>query len=65
MEVVENYVSEGNNMQRRDAQDVVEEFSYELSKMSGKCLDIGAGPGDITKEMLLPVLPEDAEIVGK
>lgn len=64
MEMVEDYVSEGSNMQRRDAQDVVEEFSFELSKMRGRCLDIGSGPGDITKEMLLPILPHDTEVVG-
>lgn len=65
MEMVEDYVSEGSNMQRRDAQDVVEEFSFELSKMRGRCLDIGSGPGDITKEMLLPILPHDTEVVGE
>lgn len=65
MEMVENYVGEGSNMQHRDAQDVVEEFSCDLSKMRGKCLDIGSGPGDITKEMLLPLLPSDAEVVGE
>lgn len=65
MEMVEDYVSEGSNMQHRDAQDVVEEFSFELSKMRGRCLDIGSGPGDITKEMLLPILPHDTEVVGE
>lgn len=65
MEMVEDYVSEGSSMQHRDAQDVVEEFSFELSKMRGTCLDIGSGPGDITKEMLLPILPHDAEVVGE
>ncbi|XP_077273752.1 juvenile hormone acid methyltransferase isoform X1 [Temnothorax americanus] len=64
MEKVEDYVTHGSNMQRRDAQDVVEEFTYELSKMRGRCLDVGSGPGYITKEMLLPMLPRDAEIVG-
>lgn len=64
MEMVEDYVSEGSTMQRRDAQEVVDEFSFELSKMRGRCLDIGSGPGDITKEMLLPILPHDAEVVG-
>ncbi|KAL0109382.1 hypothetical protein PUN28_014452 [Cardiocondyla obscurior] len=61
---VENYMGGGSDMQHRDALDVVQEFSYELSKMSGKCLDIGSGPGDITKDMLLPMLGENAEIVG-
>ena len=64
MEMVEDYVS-GSNMQRRDAQDVIDEFNCELSNMRGKCLDIGSGPGNITKELLLPILPHDAEVVGK
>ncbi|XP_012521864.1 juvenile hormone acid O-methyltransferase isoform X2 [Monomorium pharaonis] len=64
MDMVEDYVSEGSIMQRRDAQDVLEEFNCELSKMRGRCLDIGSGPGEITKEMLLPLLPNDAEVVG-
>ncbi|KYM78453.1 Putative methyltransferase 235L [Atta colombica] len=63
MEMVEDYVS-GSNMQRRDAQDVIDEFNCELSNMRGKCLDIGSGPGNITKELLLPILPHDAEVVG-
>ncbi|EGI57813.1 PREDICTED: uncharacterized protein LOC105153364 [Acromyrmex echinatior] len=64
METVEDYISSGSNMQRRDAQDVIDEFNCELSNMRGKCLDIGSGPGNITKELLLPILPHDAEIVG-
>lgn len=65
MEMVEDYVNEGSSMQFRDAKDVIEEFSCELSNMRGKCLDIGSGGGNITKEMLLPILPHDAEIVGE
>jgi len=65
MEKVEDYVNKGNTMQRRDAQDIIDEFCPELKKMRGKCLDIGSGPGDVTKEMLLPILPHDAEIIGK
>lgn len=64
MEMVEAYVS-GSSMQHRDIQDVVEEFSCELSKMRGKIVDIGSGPGDITKEILLPTLSAHAEVVGE
>ncbi|KAL6260400.1 hypothetical protein P5V15_007927 [Pogonomyrmex californicus] len=63
MEMVKDYV-EGSTMQRRDAVDIIEEFSSELSKVQGKCLDIGSGPGDITKDLLLPLLPHDVEVVG-
>lgn len=62
--MVEDYVNEGSSMQRRDAEDVVQEFSYELSKMRGKVLDVGSGPGNFTKNILLPILPNDTEVVG-
>jgi len=65
MEMAEDYVNKGNTMQRRDAQDIIDEFGTELKKMRGKCLDIGSGPGDITKKMLLPILPHDAKVIGK
>lgn len=65
MEMVEDYVNEGSSMQRRDAEDVVQEFSYELSKMRGKVLDVGSGPGNFTKNILLPILPNDTEVVGE
>lgn len=65
MERAEDYVGKGSLMQNRDIREVVEEFSYELSKMRGRCLDIGSGPGVITKETLLPILPHDAELVGE
>ncbi|RLU22285.1 hypothetical protein DMN91_004563 [Ooceraea biroi] len=62
MDMVDEYV-DASSMQHRDAQDVLEEFSYELSKMRGRCIDIGCGPGDITEEMLR-MLPHDAKVVG-
>jgi len=65
MEMVEDYIKGGNTMQRRDVQDTIDEFATNLKTMHGKCLDIGSGPGDITKEMLLPILPHDAEVIGK
>jgi hypothetical protein len=34
-------------------------------KMSGKCMNIGCGPGYATKEILLPVLHENAKVIGK
>lgn len=65
MEMADYYVNEGSNMQYRDAKDVIEEFGCELSKMQGKCLDVGSGGGNVTKEILLPMLPHDAEVVGE
>ena len=62
--MVEEYVN-ASTMQHRDAFDFVEEFAKEMSEMKGKCIDIGCGPGDVTKELILPKLSPNAELVGK
>lgn len=64
MDAVENYI-EASSLQRRDAEDVIEEFTHEIKKMRGSCIDIGCGPGSVTKKMLLPILQHDVEMVGK
>jgi len=63
MDMAEEY-AHASSMQYQDAQDILNEFNCELSKMRGKCIDIGSGPGNITKKML-HVLPHDAKIVGE
>ncbi|KAL6260556.1 hypothetical protein P5V15_008077 [Pogonomyrmex californicus] len=63
MEMAEEY-AKANVLSRRDGQDIIEEFSFKLSKVQGICLDIGSGPGDVTKDFLFPVLPHDVEVVG-
>lgn len=52
-------------MQRESAKDVIAEFSSELSMIRGKCMDLGCGPGDVTKELLIPRLQNDVAVVGK
>ncbi|KAG7197711.1 hypothetical protein KM043_014471 [Ampulex compressa] len=47
-----------------DVSDMVEEFSNEISEMQGRCIDIGCGPGHVTKLVLLPKLPPQAKLVG-
>lgn len=64
MEFPESYVA-NSNMQRRDTIELIVEYSNELSNMQGKCIDIGCGPGQITKEILLTFLPEETEAVGR
>lgn len=54
-----------NSMQKRDTSQVLYEFSSRLRYGENeKVLDIGCGPGDVTTEMILPLLPKDATLVG-
>ncbi|KYN07916.1 Biotin synthesis protein BioC [Cyphomyrmex costatus] len=53
-----------NNLQRKKAFDLIDEFEEYLKSVSGKCIDIGCGPGDITKDMVLPALDSNAVIIG-
>lgn len=64
MNMVEEYVN-ASKSQYRDAFDIIEEFKKEMSEMKGKCIDIGCGPGDVTKKLILPRLSLEAELVGK
>jgi hypothetical protein len=54
-----------NKTQTDTLRELIDEFTEELMKMSGKCMDIGCGPGYATKEILLPVLHENAKVIGK
>lgn len=51
--------------QKSQIQRIIEEFADELKIMSGKCMDIGCGPGEMTKHMLLPALHPNAIMIGK
>lgn len=64
MENPTEYVS-SDNVQQHNATRFIDEYSDDLKTMSGKCMDIGCGPGDITKNILLPALPASATIIGK
>ena len=64
MENVEEYVK-AHDLQTRDACDVIEEFSDEISQMRGRCIDIGCGPGAFCKNFLLPKLHSDSVLIGK
>lgn len=54
-----------NKLQRHIVSSIIEEFSEDLMNICGKCMDIGCGSGDITKEFLLPSLGPNAQIIGK
>ncbi|KAL6430555.1 hypothetical protein ACFW04_007855 [Cataglyphis niger] len=53
-----------NQLQKCKVSNLIDEFEAELIQMSGKCMDVGCGPGDITKDILLPALNPNAVIVG-
>ncbi|XP_011699664.1 PREDICTED: uncharacterized protein LOC105456975 [Wasmannia auropunctata] len=57
------YVS-SNVMQKRTVLMVVNEFVKNLKSISGTCMDVGCGPGDITNNILLPTLDPNATIIG-
>ncbi|XP_050461657.1 juvenile hormone acid O-methyltransferase-like [Cataglyphis hispanica] len=43
---------------------LLDEFDKDLKNISGKCMDIGCGPGDITKDILLPFLGPNVTMIG-
>jgi len=57
------YVSR-DDVQKHNVSRLVDEFADDLIKMSGKCMDVGCGPGDITNNILLPSLHPNAVIIG-
>ncbi|XP_014213273.1 juvenile hormone acid O-methyltransferase-like [Copidosoma floridanum] len=60
---VKEYI-DANDIQTRDDTDLIEEFSDELAKMTGKCIDIGCGPALVARNLLMPRMPADVHIVG-
>ncbi|XP_025269749.1 juvenile hormone acid O-methyltransferase [Camponotus floridanus] len=53
-----------DDLQKLRVLNIIDEFEEDIAQMSGKCMDIGCGPGDITKNILLPALNPNAEITG-
>lgn len=54
-----------NTLQQCNVSAIMDEFADELETMDGKCMDIGCGPGDITKNIVLPALGAKAVMIGK
>ncbi|KYN28213.1 PREDICTED: juvenile hormone acid O-methyltransferase-like [Trachymyrmex cornetzi] len=53
-----------NSSQREKAFAITDEFNEYLKNISGKCIDIGCGPGDVTKDVILPALNPNAVVIG-
>ena len=68
--ITSDYQKCGNYFQRDDNQDILKEYKSKLNWSNEKperILDIGCGPGDVTNDILLPVVKEyakDFTIVG-
>ncbi|XP_020278696.1 juvenile hormone acid O-methyltransferase-like [Pseudomyrmex gracilis] len=50
--------------QRNNIKNLISEFKNELKVKSGKCMDVGCGPGNSTFELLLPALHPNATLIG-
>ncbi|XP_065209418.1 juvenile hormone acid O-methyltransferase-like isoform X2 [Planococcus citri] len=60
----QTYLS-NHSLQVRDADEVLQKFKSEIKwKRGQKAIDIGCGPGDVTHDYLLPILPNDAELLA-
>ncbi|XP_018377981.1 PREDICTED: juvenile hormone acid O-methyltransferase-like [Trachymyrmex cornetzi] len=53
-----------NEIQKRGVSIAIKEFAKDLKSISGTCMDVGCGPGDITNNMLLPSLDSNAVMIG-
>ncbi|XP_029169084.1 juvenile hormone acid O-methyltransferase-like [Nylanderia fulva] len=62
MEVAAQYVC--NNVMKSNVSLVIDKFAKELKDISGKCMDVGCGPGDVTKNILLAALNPKATMIG-
>lgn len=54
----------GNYFQRQDDKDILQEFKSKLNWSPENCeriLDIGCGPGDVTNDILFPIIKEQAK----
>ncbi|XP_029170595.1 juvenile hormone acid O-methyltransferase-like [Nylanderia fulva] len=53
-----------NDIHKRLASYVIDEYDENLKLMSGSCIDIDCGLGDVTNNILLPALGPKATVIG-
>ncbi|XP_012537919.1 juvenile hormone acid O-methyltransferase [Monomorium pharaonis] len=53
-----------DEFQASNVQKIISDFVKDLRSISGKCMDVGCGPGDITRNVILPNLHPNAVIIG-
>ncbi|KAG5674679.1 hypothetical protein PVAND_004631 [Polypedilum vanderplanki] len=63
-----NLYKKSNVLQKRDAKEIIEEFSsifnWKWDGSSDALLDIGCGSGDVLYELILPKIPINIEVIG-
>ncbi|XP_033226593.1 juvenile hormone acid O-methyltransferase-like [Belonocnema kinseyi] len=64
MHDAENYIKVSHAQTFPVYKSMLDEFENELSQMKGKCLDIGCGPGNHSRDLILPKLSPECSIVG-
>lgn len=52
-----------NDVMRRDAEYFTDECSEEIGQMSGRCIDIGTGAGDVSVDFILPKLKPNSTLL--
>ncbi|KYQ55992.1 hypothetical protein ALC60_05108 [Trachymyrmex zeteki] len=53
-----------DNMQKRNMEYFIQEFDFIFEDISGKCMNVGSNSGEVTRNMLLPALNQDAMMIG-
>lgn len=58
-------LTKSNGLMRDRADEFTDEFKIEIGNMSGRCIDIGTGAGDVTVDFILPKLNQNSTLLCK